>query len=78
MGKNKFMPGIIQKSLIKWSAIAALGVSAYFVGYFWGHKTFEGNELTEKMQEQLAQREANKPPALKQPAHFSELVERVH
>ena len=37
------MPTIFKKSLIKWSTLAVLGVSAYFLGYFWGLKNL-GNE----------------------------------
>ncbi len=30
------MPAILKKALVKWSTIAVLGISAYFLGYFWG------------------------------------------
>jgi hypothetical protein len=34
------MPSFLGKSLIKWSTIAVLGVSAYFLGYFWSGSKF--------------------------------------
>ncbi|HEY8270624.1 MAG TPA: hypothetical protein VIG33_07015 [Pseudobdellovibrionaceae bacterium] len=42
------MRGIFKKSLIKWSAIASLGISAYFLGYFWGVKNL-GSEAKSPM-----------------------------
>jgi hypothetical protein len=40
------MLGIFKKSLIKWSAIVFLGISAYFIGYFWGVKSLGQEENT--------------------------------
>lgn len=62
------MPQIIKKSLIKWSAIAIMGVSAYFAGYFWGAKKLETDENLRK----IASEELQKP------ADLGELKERVH
>jgi hypothetical protein len=62
------MWGIFKKSLIKWSALAFLGVSAYFLGYFWGVK----NPEIETDLRQTASETSN------QPADLSKLKERVH
>lgn len=70
------MPQILKKSLIKWSSIALLGVSAYFVGYFWGHQTRETKE-----RQQQALEEAASPSLLEhsqQPGQLRELKERAH
>jgi hypothetical protein len=40
------MPLFFKKSLIKWSALAFLGVSAYFLGYFWAMKNLENEVKT--------------------------------
>ncbi|WP_413287488.1 hypothetical protein [Bdellovibrio sp. HCB337] len=62
------MPQIIKKSLIKWSAIAVLGVSAYFVGYFWGVKNLNGDQNLRNIASEELQKATD----------FSELKERVH
>jgi len=41
------MPLILKKTLIKWSTLAVLGVSAYFLGYFWGMKNL-GTEVNSR------------------------------
>lgn len=65
------MSQILQKSLLKWSAIALMGVSAYFVGYLWGVQGLEANEADEKAR-LMASEESQKP------ADLSHLKERVH
>ena len=70
------MPQFIQKVLIKWSAIALLGVSAYFVGYFWGYRKLESNEARQMASQKQAV-EVN-AGVLNQPAHLGELKQRVH
>lgn len=66
------MTQIFQKSLLKWSTIALLGISAYFVGYFWGMKNLNEHEKNIETQ----------PPTpsedLQQPGELRELNERVH
>ncbi len=62
------MLGFFKKTLIKWSAISLLGVSAYFMGYFWGVKKL-GNETNLRM---TASEVSN------QAADLSKLKERVH
>jgi hypothetical protein len=41
------MPLFFKKSLIKLSTLAILGVSAYFLGYFWGMKNL-GSEANSR------------------------------
>jgi len=62
------MPAFLKKSLIKWSTIAALGVSAYFLGYFWG---------LEKVNSRKA-REISAEEGLQKAADLSKLKERIH
>ncbi|MGZ3745649.1 MAG: hypothetical protein ACXVBQ_17420 [Pseudobdellovibrionaceae bacterium] len=61
------MPGIFKKSLIKWSTIAFLGISTYFLGYFWGVKNL-GNEVNSA---------TNASDNLNQTTELSKLRERV-
>ncbi|MGZ3746684.1 MAG: hypothetical protein ACXWRE_04930 [Pseudobdellovibrionaceae bacterium] len=61
------MRGIFKKSLIKWSTIAFLGISAYFLGYFWGVKNL-GNEVNSA---------TNASDNLNQTTELSKLRERV-
>lgn len=51
------MPLFFKKTLIKWSALAFLGVSAYFLGYFWGVKNL-GNEANSRMVASKPEKEA--------------------
>lgn len=65
------MSVIFKKFLLKCSAIAALGVSAYFVGYLWGSDRLEAQE-----QARLAASVAAEN--LEKPADLGHLKERVH
>jgi len=69
------MPQILKKSLIKWSSIALLGVSAYFVGYFWGHQRLETKERQQQVLEEVA---SPSPESSQQPGQLRELKERAH
>lgn len=35
-GKSFFMSAFLKKTLLKCSLVASMGISAYFLGYFWG------------------------------------------
>ena len=51
------MPLFFKKSLIKLSTLAFLGVSAYFLGYFWGVKNL-GTEANSRMVASKPEKEA--------------------
>ena len=66
------MPLFLKKSLIKWSAISLIGVSAYFLGFFWG-----AEKLAEQASRETASVEAPQVE-LQQPSELRHLKERVH
>lgn len=60
------MPGFVKKTLIKWTTIAVLGVSAYFLGYFWGVQKLGEDPVRNTASEKSA-------PASQEAADFSHL-----
>lgn len=63
------MSQILKKSLIKWSTLAVLGVSAYFVGYFWGVRNM-GDEASSR---RMASESKPETPESNQAADFGKL-----
>lgn len=63
------MPLILKKTLIKWSTLAVLGVSAYFLGYFWGVQHL-GNEANSRTTASV-----NSPAAKPEPAKSNQATD---
>jgi hypothetical protein len=66
------MPAFFKKIIIKWSAIATLGMGAYFLGYFWGVQKFS-QQIAQEMATEKAQEMAPRAPASEKPAGLGEL-----
>jgi hypothetical protein len=69
-GKSFFMPAFMKKTLIKWSTIAVLGVSAYFLGYFWGVQNLGDESAPQAASETAPQRV---PAGSQKPSELGEL-----